>query len=179
MKVVLSNTIIIIILSIVLGITFYFSLNNVYAETGLMSNGTMTVEVDLVEFTPPVPVVGLEIPNQINLGNLTKKTMVSKEIEIYVNNTGNTNITITPYLLDSSEEIFRHLYFRFQKTSNGSTVKQERIGNWSLKIEKPDEGDGYRKDSFYMQLNLKDYDKEIKEDILGHRAEIIFYAMSQ
>jgi len=176
MKRVLCNTIIIFIFLISLGVTF-LGLN--YVEANILSNDTMTVEVDLVDFTPPVPFVGIEVPNEISIGNLSKKTMKSEEKLIYINNTGNVNISVTPYLLDSSEEIFRYLYFRFQKTVNNTPIKPEKIGNWSLKIEKPDEGEEYRKVSFYMQLNLTDYDKEIKEDILGHRAEIIFYAMAQ
>lgn len=179
MKIVLLNTIFIMILLIILGGTFYFYLDNVSAETNLSSNDTMTVEVDLVEFTPPISIIGIEVPDYVSLVNLSKKTMLSEEVKVTVNNTGNVNVTLTPLLKDSNEKIFDYLYFRMRKTSNGTTVKQEKIGNWSLMIEKPSEGDSYNDEYFYMQLNLKSYPEEIKEDILGHRSEIIFYAMAQ
>jgi hypothetical protein len=175
MKRVLYSTTIIFVFLISLGVTFYFILNGVFAETNLTSNNTMIVEVDLVGFTPPVPFVGIWIPDYVSLNNLSKKTLKTGDIYVDINNTGNVNVTVTPYLLDNSEDIFSYLYFK--KRTSGYTY--QKIGNWSMNIEKPDEEDEYRHDWFYMQLNLKEYDKEIKEDILGHRAEIIFYAMAQ
>ena len=171
--------ILLIIISVVvfLLIVLFGNLYVVNAETS--ENDTMTVEVDLVDFTTPLEFVGVQIPDHVYIGNLSKKDMVSEEIGIYINNTGNVDITVTPELKDSNEKIFSYLYFRFQKTVNKTDVKQERIGNWSLAIEKPDEGDDYKRAHFYMQLNLKDYPEEIKQDIMGHTAEIVFYAMPQ
>jgi len=173
MKVVLSNTIILTAL-IILGATFYFGLNNVSAEIEINSNDTMVVEVDLVGFTS---FVGIQVPNQVSLGNLSKSSMKTKEIEVDINNTGNVDVIITPVLKENSHEIFNYLYFRFQKTVNKTNIKPEKIGNWSMNVEKPDEGDEYKQDSFYMQLDLNEYDNKIREDMMNQKAEIIFYAM--
>ncbi|MFA5723395.1 MAG: hypothetical protein WC979_04000 [Candidatus Pacearchaeota archaeon] len=174
MKIVLSNTIILTAL-IILGATFYFGLNNVSAEeTNLSSNDTMVVEVDLVGFTS---FVGIQVPNQVSLGNLSKSSMKTKEIKVDINNTGNVDVIITPILKENSNEIFNYLYFRFQKTVGNITIQPEKIGNWSIGIEKPTGDDEYKKGSFYMQLDLNKYDNKIREDMLNQKAEIIFYAM--
>ncbi|MFA5259434.1 MAG: hypothetical protein WC402_05160 [Candidatus Pacearchaeota archaeon] len=175
MKIVLSNTIILTAL-IILGATFYFGLNNVSAENEISSNDTMVVEVDLVGFTPVVkiPFVGIQVQNQVSLGNLSKSSMKTKDTKVEINNTGNVDIIITPVLNENSKEIFNYLYFK-KRTTSGYTY--QKMGNWSMGIEEPDEEDGYRHDWFYMKLDLNSYSKEIDEDMLNQKAEIIFYAM--
>ncbi|MEK6833131.1 MAG: hypothetical protein AABY32_03715 [Nanoarchaeota archaeon] len=168
MKRVVSVTIIILCLLIVLGVTFFSSSGIVSAS----SNATMRVEVDLVGFTPPEPFIGIEVPDYVYLGNLSKKTMKTDDVRVDINNTGNINITITPFLKDSGEKIFSYLFF--QRRTN---VAWQKIGNWSLKIEKPEEDETFRDEYFYMQLDLKKYDEPINEDIIGHEANITFLAM--
>jgi len=169
MKVVLSNTIILTAL-IILGATFYFGLNNVSAEeTNLSSNDTMIVEVDLVGFTS---FVGIWVQDHVYMGNLTKRTLKTNDTYVNINNTGNVDVIITPVLKENSNEIFNYLHFKKR-----SGDKLQKIGNWSMNIEKPDGEDEYKHDWFYMRLDLKDYNKDIDEDMLGQKAEVIFYAM--
>src|SRR3989344_243265 len=94
-------------------------LGSVNAESG---NATMTVEVNIMGFANQsgnVSDVSIEVPDYINLGNVTKDNPVSEEVDVYINNTGKLPITVTPQLKDSDELIFSYLYFR-TRTSSGN-----------------------------------------------------------
>ena len=155
-------------------------LGSVNAESG---NATMTVEVNIMGFANQsgnVSDVSIEVPDYINLGNVTKDNPVSEETDrIYVNNTGKLAITVTPQLKDSDEIIFSYLFFRTTKTTNGTEVTPQRIGEYSLNIDKPAAGSSYKSKYFYMSLDLTNFDGEIKEDLTGYKADIVFLAMPQ
>ena len=79
-----------------------------------------------IKFKKAVPI---EVPDYIFLGNVSKGEETDKA-KIYVNNTGNVNVTITPQLKDLSDEIFRNLYFQNRQTGNNSAIR--RIGNYNF-----------------------------------------------
>jgi hypothetical protein len=152
--------------------------NSVNALSGV--NDTMTVEVDLIGFnvSEPGEGVGIEVQDYIYLGNVTKENLESDELKVYINNTGNVDVTVTPELVNSSEKIFSYLYFREHKTSNGTAVIPQKIGNYSLDIDKPSSGKSIRSASVYMHLNLTNYPDKISDEI-GHRTKVLFIAMPQ
>ena len=158
---------------IFLGICLVLSILSfsVYADN--FTNGTMRVEVDLVDFTPPPAYVGIQVPDHVYMGNLSKKTMETDDVKVYINNTGNVNVIITPMLKNSNEEIFSYLFFQRR-----TTVPWQILGNWSLNISAPD-GKPYEDEYFYMKLDLADYSKNITQDRIGHYADIVFYAMPE
>lgn len=162
-------------------IIIYFS--SYCAEAQGEVNDTMTIEVNLLGFgnESTVPEVGIEVPDYVFLGNVSKDDPVSDEKTININNTGKTNITVTPQLREEGEEIFSWLYFRTMKSS---TVHPElnipyRIGEYNLIIEKPAVGNTKRSKNIYLRLNLTDFSGNLREDIIGYQKDIIFFAMSQ
>jgi len=151
----------------------------VNADSG---NATMTVEANILGFANGngnVSDVSIQVPDHINLGNVTKDDPVSKEIKIYINNTGKIkNITITPELTDTSEDIFKYLRFRTREQANDTNLNIfYNINDYSLKIPGPS---GSKKNEYcYMSLDLTDFDGEINEDLIGYKTNIVFLAMSQ
>ena len=142
----------------------------------------MTVEVNIMGFANQsgnVSDVSIEVPDYINLGNVTKDNPVSEEVDVYINNTGKLPITVTPQLKDSDELIFSYLYFRTRTSSGNESLNTfYQIGNYSLNLKKP-VTDGKTKEYFYMSLDLTNFDGEIKEDLTGYKADIVFLAMPQ
>jgi len=105
-------------------------------------------EADIYAESQIAPNVSIQISNYINIGNISIGEE-SEEIKIYVNNTGNVGIRITPELVNSSEEIFSYLYFR--KPYQGNTPI--RIGLFSFNISTNSSG-LIKTDYFYLNLNL-------------------------
>ncbi|MBS3079372.1 hypothetical protein J4218_04580 [Candidatus Pacearchaeota archaeon] len=131
-------------------------------------NSSMTIEVDLIDFTP---VIGIQVPDNIDLGNLSKRTMKTSNYRVDINNTGNINITITPELKNPSEEILSYLFFQRRTTED-----YQRIGNWSLFI--PASKTSNPEDEYcYIKLDLNSYEKNIDNDIFNYNGQIIFIAM--
>ena len=144
-----------------------------YVSAG--QNETMTVEANIFAEEIYQDIISIEVPDYIFLGNVSKGEETDKA-KIYVNNTGNVNVTITPQLKDLSDEIFRNLYFQNRQTGNNSAIR--RIGNYNFNIEKPSAG-GKRSEYFYMWLDLTDFEESIIENRMGERAEITFIALPQ
>ncbi|VVB78813.1 Uncharacterised protein [uncultured archaeon] len=180
-RVVFEYTIVIISFLAILGITLFFSLNLVNAESS--SNMTMKVKVDLTGFnSSSTGEISIWVPDSIDLGEVDKTDLVSDEVGIYINNTGGIDIRVTPELKDSEEEIFKYLYFRKQKstsTNNTDLVSFKKIGDYYLDIDKPMTGKKYRAEHAYMQLNLSDFEGDIKEDVNDYNADIIFIATAR
>tara|TARA_Y100000034_G_C6865103_1_gene394194 strand:+ start:745 stop:1227 length:483 start_codon:yes stop_codon:yes gene_type:complete len=135
------------------------------------ADDVMTVEANIFAY-----VASVEVPESVFLGNLTKgyETELNSSNKIYINNTGTMGITVTPELVNSSEIIFSYLYFN--RILSGDF---ERIGNYSLDIDQPSEPGGKEVGSFYMKLDLRNFNESIEEDMLGHNAEVNFIAMPQ
>ena len=95
----------------------------------------------------------------------------TEKVKVYINNTGNVNVTVTPQLVDSNEDLFKNLYF-----ARRTTVPYEKIGLWSMNISKS--SSGLEKDYFWMKLDLGDYTGEVNEEI-GHKSDIVFIAVAQ
>ncbi len=144
------------------------------------ANDTMLVEVNLIGFgnASEVPEVAIEVPDYVNLGDVSKNNPISDEETIILNNTGKVNVTITPKLTDPEEEIFKWLFFRNYKSSSvhPDEAIPKKIGIYSVSIDKPVTGKNSRSKNIYISLNLTDFDGEINEDIIGHSAEVTFFA---
>ena len=154
------------------------SLGLLYAQDSF--NATMTVEANIMEFAEEsVEEVSIKVPDYIFLGEVTKENPVSDEVKIYINNTGKVPVRITPQLKEGNNDIFKNLFFRTTKTSNGTDVIPVKIGNYFLDIDKPSSGSNYRSKYFYMKLDLTDFSGEINQDLIGYKTEIIFLAMAQ
>src|SRR3989344_7912271 len=71
-----------------------------YVSAG--QNETMTVEANIFAEEIYQDIISIEVPDYIFLGNVSKGEETEKA-KIYVNNTGNVNVTITPQLKDLSD----------------------------------------------------------------------------
>lgn len=178
---VFNNTISVIFFLIILAVTLLFSSGFVNAGEGI--NASMNVKVDLVGFNITTGgEISIWVPDKIDLGEVSKTKLISSEEGIWINNTGIVDIRVTPELKDSEEEIFKYLYFRKQKsttTNNTDLVTFYKIGDYYLDIDKPVTGKSFRAEHCYMQLNLTDFNGEIKEDVNNYNAEIIFLATAR
>ena len=119
--------------------------------------------------------ISVQVPDFINLENVTESGH-SEELQIYINNTGTGAITVTPRLLNYTDNIFQNLYFREFKTSGGNPVTPRQIGNWSVNISAPSSGSSVRSKYFYMQLDLSHADVDVSSDLIGHQANVRFFA---
>ena len=135
-----------------------------------IAGNVMTAEADIYV---PADIVSIEVQDYAYLGNITVgQNSETVKVKVYINNTGNVNVTVTPQLVDSNENLFKNLYF-----ARITTVPYQKIGVWSINISKPSSG-GVRKEDFWMKLDLGDYTGEITEEI-GHKSDIIFIAVAQ
>lgn len=169
--------------SIFLFILIFLSMFIYGAHAQTETNATMTIEANILGFgnESEIPEVGIEVPDYVFLGNVSRNDPLSDEKKININNTGKVNITVTPKLRDNDEEIFGYLYFRTMKASQTHPELNipYKIGEYSIEIEKPSSGNTKRAKDIYMRLNLTDFEGNLREDIIGYQKEIIFFAMSK
>lgn len=138
-------------------------------------NATVEVEADIYA-KPTIPdVISIEVPNHVYLG-LVNESDCGNKIKVYMNNTGNVNISVTPVLINqSADNIFQNLYFQTRQSGNLSAVK--RIGSYSFLMEKPSTEGGKESDYFYMWLDLTDYMTDIKSNMIGKKDNLLFVAL--
>jgi|SRR3989344_2204044 len=143
-------------------------------------NDTMIVEANIIvaDGGGNGTIIRVEVPDYLFFGNVSKGGK-SDELKVYVNNTGNTDIIVTPQLNNISEQIFSNLYFRKFKTSNGTNVNFTRIGSFSFNITKPSGGETFNDAYFYVLLDLSNYTGIVNNDIIGHRSNVKFIAVAQ
>ena len=154
----------------------------IFATLFLVSalSDTMTVEANIITNTSESnnTIIRVEVPDYLFIGNVSVGE-IGSEMKIYVNNTGNVDITVTPRLLNNSEDIFSYLHFRKLKTSNGTDVPLTRIGDFDFDISKPSSGNTYNDEYFYMVLDLRNYSGTLNNDIMRHRADVKFFAVQK
>ncbi|MDP1729407.1 MAG: hypothetical protein Q8L27_04350, partial [archaeon] len=130
-----------------------------------ISGESMTAEANIFADS-----ISIEVPDYIFLGNISKG-FANEKVKLYINNTGTTNVTITPKLEDSSEKIFNYTYFA--RRADDVFVQ---IGKFSLNIPKPSTFGGKRDEYCYIRLDLTNYPYSISNDVPAHKSNIIFWA---
>lgn len=129
------------------------------------SSDSMTAETNVFADS-----ISIEVPDYIFLGNISKG-FANNYIKLEMNNSGTTNVIITPLLDDSSEKIFNYTYFARRTTDNFV-----QIGKFSLNITKPSSFGGKRDEYCYIKLDLTNYPYSISNDMLSHKSDITFWA---
>ena len=133
----------------------------------------MIVEANFVGYGEQF--INIIVPDYIYLGKVDKDNPISSlEPLIRINNTGNVNVIVTPELASGSPAVFNYTYFRKQKTSttNPSLNVSHQIGEYNISIKKMDD------ETFYMRLNLTDFEGILPSDNLNLSATIKFIAMA-
>lgn len=151
---------------LVLLISLFVSISYVSAA----QNETMTVEVNVVV---EEEIVSIEVPDYLFMENISAGESTDK-FRIDVNNTGNVDISVTPLLQDSNEEIFSYLYF--QNRQSGNYSQEYLIGNYSFDIDKPSSPGGKRSEYCWMWLDLSDFNGEIGQNRI-ETTDILFVAL--
>ena len=141
-------------------IVFYVSLTEA-------DDAVMVVEADVLASVPNITVVSIEVPDHIFFGEI-KKGECSNVQYFKINNTGNVDVNVVPELEYSSEKIFSYLYF-----SKYSPTNYTRIGDFDVEIQNRASA------SMKVKLDLTDYSEEISQDMIGHKANILFVAMEK
>ncbi|MBM3234029.1 hypothetical protein FJZ19_02955 [Candidatus Pacearchaeota archaeon] len=129
--------------------------------------GKMKVEANIFK-----SVVSIEVPDYAYFGGVTKGYK-SNDVNIAINNTGTTDISVTPRLANSQEKIFNYTYFK--KTSSDT---YRLVGMFNVNISRPTQN-GVKVQSVYAKLDLTDYDGDIDYDMIKHNASIIFWAVEK
>ncbi|MBS3081346.1 hypothetical protein J4416_00220 [Candidatus Pacearchaeota archaeon] len=142
-------------------------------------NDTMIVEANIfANAGNNSTTIRVEVPDYLFFGNVTNFER-SEELKVYVNNTGDVDITVTPDLINRSEIIFNNLYLRKFRTSNGTAVNYTRIGNFNFNINKPATGQTFNDEYFYIILDLTNNPQNITSDLIGHRTNVKFFAVAR
>jgi hypothetical protein len=140
----------------------------VQAENG------MVVEANFIDFGEET--ITVEVPDYISLGEVSKDDPVSSlEPKIRINNTGNMKVLITPELATGSSPAFNYLFFRKQKTTSTndtSLTAFHQIGTYNVNIDRGDY------ETFYISLNLTDFDGVLSSDNLNLSTTVKFTAMA-
>ena len=116
-------------------------------------------------------IISVEVPNEVNFGEITKGEQTDN-FRINITNTGTVGIKVTPTLLDSSEKIFKQTYFQRRTTEPYS-----RIGSFSINISAPARGDN-RSDYIYAKLDLRNYTDDVSAKT-NHNTQVKFVAIKQ
>jgi hypothetical protein len=140
-----------------------------------LANDTMNAEIDIIV---PEPVVSVQVPESVFLGNMTWGYGSPKtgNVKVDINNTGNVDVLVTPVLAEP-DTIFDYLWMT--KRLSGPSQNWAVIGEWSMDIAKPTTLGGVRKDYFYTKLDLAEFEGELNESMIGHHADILFIAVAQ
>jgi hypothetical protein len=152
----------------ILNVLFLFFLIFIIPQT-IADTNIMSVESNIIRGTASV-----SVPDTIFLGNVTRGYSIRSD-KVYINNTGNVDITVTPQLENSSEEIYSNLYF--STTTTESSFR--KIGNFSLNLSKPDVLGGVESDYIYIKLDLTNYNKTVPSDLISYKKNIRFIAMAR
>jgi hypothetical protein len=147
-------------------ITLFFGLMFLQFASSAVSD-SMVVEANVFAQT-----ISIEVPDHVFLGNVTRG-FSADYVRIDMNNTGTTDVKITPQLEDSSEKIFNYTYF-----ARRTTEDFYRIGNFSINILKPSSIGGKRSEYCYVKLDLTDYPYDINQNLIGYKSNVIFWATS-
>lgn len=140
---------------------------NALVYDGAEDEDVMSIQADILETT-----VGINVPSNAEFGEVTKG-YVSERQDIDIENTGTTDINVIPVLNGNySGEYFNYIFFQETLSS-----ELQAIGSFELEIEKPNSIGGTRTEDIYMYLDLTEFEEDIPNDVIGHNANITFWAI--
>lgn len=144
-----------------------------FLVSGASLNVTMSVEANIFAEPQQQQILRVSIPDYVFLGNATKGEETEK-VKVYVNNTGTINVTLTPILVDSSNQFFKNIYFTRRLAES-----YKKIGDFSFALPAHSPAGGVEEDYFYMKLDLKNFTGSIPQTLLNQKADVKFMVVSQ
>ena len=119
------------------------------------------------------PVVKIEVPAHLNLGNVTPG-FSSERVRVDIDNVGTTAVAVIPQLEDANEEIFKYLSF-----TRRTTEPYAKIGDFTFFLSRPSVPGKIESDYFYAKLDLSTFQGSVKEDVFGRQARVVFWVLPQ
>ena len=153
-----------LVIFFIFGILFLFSVSATHNDISIFEANILG---------PPPTLIRVSVPDNIFFGNVSRG-QESERIRIDINNTGNVDVIVTPKLVDSSEEIFNYTYF-----TRRVAEPYQRIGDFSFNISAPADPGGFESEYFYAKIDLRDFRGNIDRDMIGHRANVKFFAVAR
>jgi hypothetical protein len=135
------------------------------------TNSSLDVSANLIE---PYAMINIT-PAHISLGNVTKG-YTTDAVKINVTNLGILDISVRPVLSSNANSIFENLVFSSTSTcaSNTTCIK---IGDYSFDVDGSGSmGSDFDTNSFYLKLDLRNYNKTISSD-QNLETNVIFWVM--
>ena len=129
--------------------------------------GEMIVEANFIGYGEPVaPIISIEVPDSISIGEVTKSDPVSEK-KFSINNTGNVDVVITTEIDENASEVFDYLFLRKYRSS-------ARFNISDFEGEVPD---GEEK-KFYVGVNMTNFNGTLSSNDLVLNTTIKFTAMA-
>ena len=132
------------------------------------ANAVTMFEADVL-----APVVKIEVPAHLNLGNVTPG-FSSERVRVDIDNVGTTAVAVIPQLEDANEEIFKYLSF-----TRRTTEPYAKIGDFTFFLSRPSVPGKIESDYFYAKLDLSTFQGSVKEDVFGRQARVVFWVLPQ
>lgn len=136
------------------------------------------VDTDIVEFRANIlanepQIVKVSVPDYVFLGSVGKGEQ-TENVKIYVNNTGNVNVTITPELVNKNDPYFKYIYFQRRVAE-----PYRKIGEFKFNISAPKSPKKYEDEYVYAKLDLRSFEGDIQENIQEYKSDVKFVAVAQ
>jgi hypothetical protein len=157
-------------------IIFFICLTFLLGLIFIGANDDMVVEANFVNFGElGEEIISIQVPDYIFLGIINKDNPFKESNMIRINNTGTVDTRVTPQLASDASEVFNYTYFRKQKsttTNDTSLTAFHKIGEYEVNVNKNNHA------TFYMSLNLTDFNGTLPSNDINLSATIKFTAMA-
>ncbi|NMB66536.1 hypothetical protein GYA25_00530 [Candidatus Woesearchaeota archaeon] len=145
------------ILIILLGVFFGF----------VKASNEMVIKINLVDYKEEYEIY-LSVPEEINLGNITKNNPKTLSEMKKINNTGTKSLIVTTSLKEPYDSVFDYLYLKKYGDSN-----EYKINEFNLTV--PSKSNR----SFYVGINLTNFNKTYDVNNINLNTTLIFNAIPE
>ena len=129
--------------------------------------GEMIVEANFIGFGVQLPpVISIEVPDSISIGEVTKNDPVSEK-KFSINNTGTVDVVITTEIDENASEVFDYLFLRKYRSST-----RLNVNDFEGQIPTGEEK------QFYVGLNMTGFNETLSSNDLVLNTTIKFTAMA-
>ncbi|HRZ85574.1 MAG TPA: hypothetical protein P5277_02230 [Candidatus Paceibacterota bacterium] len=127
---------------------------------------TLILETNVIAGESESSGISIEIPDYLFLGNVSVGELSENVTSILIKNTGDVKpVKVIAELVNSNDYIYKYLRIsNSSKTSGFKTIGEFVI---SLNTQK----------TVYTRIDLREFEDDLENNILNHRAEIRFIAM--
>ena len=125
-----------------------------------------------LRFSVNEPLLSFSVQEDFDLGSVTVgfDTALEASRQVEINNTGDLDIIIFAEALSDSDIVD---YIRLGRVQSEISP----ISKFNMSIARPSGQGGVRSDSFYVQIDLTDYNGEMEEIAGDYEIDILFIAM--